>query len=432
MSLQPRAVFFASIATLLGIIGVWSDSRISIPVWKIAVALLVLGLIYEWVVVSRNRPAVKLIDGFQLKLGDRSHLDLAFVNTGSREIEVDYVAALPPGLVGSRQISEITVSPVEEAVDEVLVRGVELGTKNWQYIPARVLGPLGLARWPRKLPLETEISVQPDTLRGSQRNSTSTPQGADTRTLVGGGMELHHLRQYRRGDARNAIDWKATARSGQLVTRVFGEDQHLEILIAVDAGRTSRIEFDGMSQLSHYVNLAARFAEYAVISEDQAGLVVFADSILRTVPPRRGLEGVRQVREGLHDLVPQAVESNLVQAALRIRSLARHRSLVILLTDLYDRDAHSQLSRCAQMLLPKHLPIVVGIQSDEVVALAEGTASSWLDPYTSLAAREYNRSVDLNVARLRRMGAYAITARPRDLDERVFALYDHLRSKRLI
>jgi uncharacterized protein (DUF58 family) len=432
MSLEPRAVFFASLATALGIIGVWNESLTSIPVWKVAVALLLLGLIYEWMVVNRNRPEVRLVDGVRLKLGKESRLHLMFTNAGSRRMQVDYVAALPAGLVGSRQVREITVAADSQLVDRVPVRGVTLGAKMWQHIPARVLGPLGLARWSRKLPLASEVTVQADTLRGGRQNSTSTPHGAETRSLIGGGTELHHLRQYRRGDARNAIDWKATARSGELITRVFGEDQHLEILIAIDAGRTSRLEFDGMSQLSHYVNLAARFAEYAAIAEDRAGLVVFADRVLRTVPPQRGLAGVRQVRNGLQDLQSWSVESNLIQASLQIRSLARHRSLVVLLTDLYDRDAHSQLARCAQMLLPKHLPIIVGIQSEEVAALVDGAASSWFDPLKSLAAREYNRSVEFNVARLRRMGAYAVTARPGELSDRVFELYDSLRSRRLI
>lgn len=432
MSLEPRSVFFASLAAALGIIGVWNESLVSIPVWKIAVVLLVVGLIYEWLVVRRNRPAVRVVDGSQLKLGDASHLSLAFVNRGRRNLRLDYVAALPQGLVGSRQTREIVVSPAAEAIDVVSVRGVVLGKKNWQHIPSRVLGPLGLARWYQKLPLATEINVQPDSLRRSQRKSTSTPQGSESKAPVGSGMELHHLRQYRRGDARKAIDWKATARSGELVTRVFSEDQHLEILIAIDAGRTSRPEFDGMSQLSHYVNLAARFSEYAIIAEDRAGLVVFADRVMRTVKPRRGLQGVRQVRDGLRNLTSQPVESNLIQASLQIRSLARHRSLVILLTDLYDRDAHSQLAQCTRMLLPKHLPVVVGIQSDEIADLADGSANSWFDPYKSLAAREYDRSVEFNLARLRRMGAYAIAARPRELDDCVFALYDRLRSKRLI
>lgn len=432
MSLARRSIFFASLATALGIVGVWNDTLIPIPAWRIAFTLLALGLIYEWVVVNRNWPAVRVVDGSPLKLGEKSQLDLAFRNTGSRRLQVDYVAALPPGLAGSRHTQEVSVPAASEVVDPVPVRGIALGTKKWEQIPARVLGPLGLARWSRKLPLAAGITVQPDTLRSGRRNSPSAPQGSTTRNLSGGGMELHHLRPYHRGDARSAIDWKATARSGELVTRVFGEDQHLEILVAIDAGRTSRLEIDGMSQLSHYVNLAARFSEYAVVAEDRAALVVFADRILRAVPPRRGLQGVRQVRGGLQNLTSLSVESNLIQAALRIRELVRHRSLVILLTDLYDQGEHSQLARCVHMLLPKHLPIVVGIQSDEVATLAEGTASSWFDPYKSLAAREYRRSVESNLARLRRMGAYAIAARPRELDDRVFSLYDNLRSKRLI
>lgn len=241
MSLEPRSLFFASLAAALGIIGAWNESLISIPVWKIAVLLLVVGLIYEWLVVRRNRPAVRVIDGSQLKLGDASKLNLAFVNNGRRHLRLDYVAALPQGLVGSRQTREIAVAPAAEAVDMVSVRGVVLGKTYWQHIPSRVLGPLGLARWYQKLPLATEINVQPDSLRRSQRKSTSTPQGSESRAPAGSGMELHHLRQYRRGDARKAIDWKATARSGELVTRVFSEDQHLEILIAIDAGRTSRL-----------------------------------------------------------------------------------------------------------------------------------------------------------------------------------------------
>jgi len=432
MSLAGRSILFAALAAALGIVGTWSELSAALPAWKVAVALLVVGLIYEWVVVRRNRPAVSVADGTSLKLGQPAQLGLAFANPGPRRLQIEYVAALPPGLVGSRENRRVSVSAASEVVAPVPVRGVALGTSSWQQIPVRVLGPLGLARWFQKLPLGAEIDVQPDTLRRGTRSHASTTRGSQTINLVGGGMELHHLRPYRRGDGRSSIDWKATARSGELVTRVFGEDQHLEILVAIDAGRTSRLEFDGMSQLAHYVNLAARFAEYAVVAEDRAGLVAFADRILCSVPPRRGTVGVRQMRQELQSLQSMPVEANLIQAALRLRELARHRSLVILLTDLYDRGEQGQLARCVQMLLPKHLPIVVGIQSDEVTRLAEGTARTWFDPYRSLAAREYQRTVDANAARLRRMGAYAVVARPGELDERVFSLYDELRAKRLI
>lgn len=432
MSLSRRSVIYLALMAALGVIGVWNEALISFPAWKVACALLVAGLIYEWSFVSGRWPSVRVVEGESLQLGEATHVALGFANPASRPLLVEYVPALPPGIDGPRDSRELRLPANSEGVDRIPARGVALGKVAWEDVPARILGPLGLARWSKKLSLRASLDVRPDSLRGRHRDASSMVHGQESKTMIGGGIELHHLRPYRRGDPRSAIDWKATARSGELITRVFGEDQHLEIVIALDAGRTSRLEMDGMSQLAHYVNLAARFAEYAAFAEDRAGLVVFAERILCCVPPRRGLGGVRQVRNALHDLEPVPVESNLIQAALQIRSIARHRSLVVLLTDLYDRGANSQLARCIRMLLPNHLPIVAGIVSEDIAVLADAAARDWFDPYRSLAAREYQQDVESNIARLRRMGAYAVTARPRDIDGRVFALYESLRAKHLI
>ena len=121
MSLSRRSILFASLAAALGIIGVWNDALISIPAWKFAFALLVVGLIYEWIAVNRNWPGVRAVDGLVLKLGEKSRLGLAFSNTRPRRIQVDYVAALPLGLVGSRETKELSVSAASEVVDEVSV-----------------------------------------------------------------------------------------------------------------------------------------------------------------------------------------------------------------------------------------------------------------------------------------------------------------------
>ena len=55
--------------------------------------------------------------------------------------------------------------------------------------------------------------------------------------------------------------------------------------LLIDAGRTSRTEVDGLQQLGHYANLAARFAEYCVAHDDQVGLIAFADRPLATLKP---------------------------------------------------------------------------------------------------------------------------------------------------
>ena len=419
------------LARAVGIVSTWNPDVLQ-ATWKLGVALLVLGLIYEWVIVQRNRPTVALHDDAPLHLGRSVDIGLAFTNPRGRQLELFYAPAIPDGLTGSADNRAVTLVPGDTTIDRGPVQAVRLGLASWGKLPAMLTGPLGLARWSLKLNLDAELRVIPDTLGNRGKQLASSDIGAESRMQVGSGMELHHLRPYRRGDAPNSIDWKATARSGDLITRVFGEDQHLEIILCLDAGRTSRLEMDGMAQVSHYVNLAARFAEYAAVAEDRVGLVVFSDRIHEAVQPQRGIKGVRGIRAALTDLEPQLTESDLTQAALKVRTLARHRSLVILLTSLYDRGANPALKRFVAALSPKHLPIVVGTMSEEVSALADRPADHWFDPYKSLAAQEYRRDLEANAAVLTRMGAYTVTSRPSVLDSRVMGLYDRLKARHLI
>jgi uncharacterized protein (DUF58 family) len=278
---------------------------------------------------------------------------------------------------------------------------------------------------------EGAARVLPDTL-GPHSALAASSEGATAQTTVGSGHELHHLREYRPGDPRHTIDWKATARSMRLTTRVFSEDQHLEVMVLIDAGRTSRTEIDGLQQFGHYANVAARFAEYCIANDDLVGLIAFADRPLVTLEPARGIPAVTRIRHALTGLAPSAVESDVLAAALHVRELVRHRCLVVILTDLYERSATSALAQSARLLVPKHLPLIVGVMSEEVIDLAARAADDWLDPYRGLAAREFQRHVGANVARLGQLGAYAMTARPRELDQKVLDTYRRLRAQRRV
>ena len=104
----------------------------------------------------------------------------------------------------------------------------------------------------------------------------------------------------------------------------------------------------------------------------------------------------------------------------------------MILTDLYEPSAASPLAQSVQLLVPQHLPFVVGLLSEEVIELASRRARDWLDPYRALAARDYRRGIGANVARLGRLGAYAMTARPSELDAKVLDTYRLLRAQRRV
>jgi uncharacterized protein (DUF58 family) len=185
-----------------------------------------------------------------------------------------------------------------------------------------------------------------------------------------------------------------------------------------------------LDRFGHYVNVAARLAQFAAERDDLVGIVLYADRPLAALAPARGVAAVARIRQMLAASRIENRESNPLFAAMRVRSLVRHRSLVVFLTDVDDVSAGSQLAQAARFLLPKHLPFVAGLSSEAAQVMASAPASEWLDPYRSLAAQEYCVGLERKVRALKALGAPALVARPQHLERAVFAAYTDFRRQR--
>jgi uncharacterized protein (DUF58 family) len=228
------------------------------------------------------------------------------------------------------------------------------------------------------------------------------------------------------------IDWKASARSGALISRDYSEDQHLDILVAVDAGRLSRVRSGRLDRLGVYSNAAARFAEVVTHNDDRIGLVVYAERVLASCPPARGLPAVARLRHALEQLAVVAAESDPTAAAVSIRNLLRQRALIVLLTDLDDANIADSLARAVRLLAPPHIVLVAGVQSAEIEALATSEARDWQDPWIGLAAAEHVQRASRQRALLQRLGAPVVAASAERLEQALFERYEALRGSRRV
>ena len=309
----------------------------------------------------------------------------------SRQLTVQIAVDAPEAVEVDDGIRLLHVGSNESASVPLAATPRRLGRFAWPVLRGQVAGPLGLAWWSRRLSTNFTLKVVPDLLGSAATSAGALALGVRSRAIVGTGAELLQLREYRSGDPQHLIDWKATARGRRLVSRDFAEDQHLDIVVGVDAGRASGLRAGDLDRLGHFANLAARFAEHAVLQDDRVGLVLFADRPLVAIAPGRGTAAVLRIRRTLATASVVAAESNPLNAALRIRSLVHHRSLVVLLTDLDDATAAGQLASAARLLLPKHLPLIAGLTSPEVETLSVAPARSWLDRSLRLRPRSIAR-----------------------------------------
>jgi uncharacterized protein (DUF58 family) len=400
--------------------------------WRWPAALLVVGLICEGYLIRRVIVRGDVETAARAALGREQGAAFAFHNAAPRAVEIEYAPVTPSGFEPLSATRFLNLPASGAARDPFALMPVRLGVQRWPALPVRCRGAAGLAWWPREVPITRVINVAPDAMRLGHARPRGRRAGLRSRRALGAGSELYQLRAYAPGDPLARIDWKASARSGALVTREFNEDQHLDILIALDAGRFSRVRAGRLDRLGLYANIAARFAQIATPNDDRVGLMVFADRPLAVCAPERGLRAIARLHSTLARLEVEAAESDPLAAALAIRALLKHRSLIIVLTDLDDAAAGEALARAVRLLSPPHLVVVAGVQSFEIHALAQLEARGWRDPWVALAASEHEKRSAARRLQLRRLGTPVIAASEEALEEAVFAEYERLRRRRRV
>jgi uncharacterized protein (DUF58 family) len=429
-SLRLNAFVLILSTVAAAIAGDWSSGQILAGLWHLPAAMLLLGLAYESWILSRSGLAFALDAPERLFLGRGSAFRFVCSHGLKRTLTLEVAPIAPQFFDVEGHIERLTVRAGERAAIQRRVTSSRLGAHEWPALRTRTAGPLGLAWWPREVSCTGHIRVVPDLFRTHAEVRSVAAPGSRAGVDIGAGAEVLRLRDYRAGDPPRIIDWKATVRADRLISREYSQDSGLQIVIVVDAGRSSALRSGALDRFGHYVNIAARLAQFAAEREDLVGLVVYADRPLAAMAPARGASAVARLRALLAVSRVERTESNPLYAATRVRSLVRHRSLVVMLTDIDDASAQSQLAQAVRFLLPKHLPFIAGLSSAAAESMAQAPAHQWLDPYRSLAAQEYCIGLDRKVRALKALGAPALVAKPEQLEHAVFAAYADFRRRR--
>ncbi len=430
MSLRPNALLLILLTGVLAILGQWSADLARW--WCLPAALLLLALAYEGVALGRCVVGLRMPAPERWPLGRSREMRYALQQDSRLELWVEILLTAPSEFAAEprTEILRLARGTAGNAVLHAAAR--RLGRYAWPAPTLRVGGPLRLAWWSRRIAADCTVTVVPDAVDRFEQAAGNRRAGEQRARSAGAGAEILQLRDYRHGDPLRIVDWKASARRGRLISRDMSEDQHLEVLVAIDAGRASGLGAGEVDRLGLYVNVAARLAQRATALDDAVGVLVFAARPLASLAPARGNAALVRIRDLLAACRVQPGESNPVLAAARIRFMAHRRSLVVILTDLEDASAGEQLVQAVRLLTPKHFAFVAGFESARIRELSQAVVGEPLGAYRALAAVEYDRTLAANVRALRALGAAALTARPERLDRAVFEAYRQFRQRRLI
>jgi uncharacterized protein (DUF58 family) len=289
----------------------------------------------------------------------------------------------------------------------------ERGAVRFGDLFAWVENRVGLLRRRYRIPAGADARVFPD-LAAVERYGTlakrSTLLDAGLRRLRqrGVGNEFESLREYRDGDPFRLVDWKATARRGRLTVAQYEVERSQNVLIALDCGRAMVPRLGVQRKFDYALTAALSVARVAEAAGDNVGLLAFAAAPLVTIAPRRGGKHYSALAQAAFDLQPRLDEPDYETIFARMRDRSEKRSLIVLLTDIFDPVTSSAVLASLQRLVPRHLAMCV-LMNDAAIANALGAVpSNPAEAYRTAVAMSLADERATAVARLRARGIIVI------------------------
>lgn len=207
----------------------------------------------------------------------------------------------------------------------------------------------------------------------------------------GRGMEFDEVRHYQTGDDVRTIDWRVTARTGKVHTKLFREEKERPVFILTDLNHSMQFGSTLLLKSVQAAHLAALIAWHVKKSGDKLGGLLFHQQQIRELKPAGRSVAVMRYLHQLVELQQQSLQwvqqqnqqpnaaaalggaekpIDLATALGQLRRLARPGSLLFIISDFAQLDAnclrhlqalrvHNEIRICQisdplELQLPKH------------------------------------------------------------------------------
>jgi uncharacterized protein (DUF58 family) len=406
MAITGRTALVAALAALLAPLG---------TVWVLAVVgLLAVGVALDVALAGRIADlAMERTGATSTRLGQPIEVALVVTNGGRRRIiGVLRDAWLPSAGAGPRT-QRIDIPPGERRRLVSTLVPTRRGDRTAAHVTVRSIGPLGLAGRQRRHRVPWSVRVLPPfTSRKFLPEKLAKLRELDGAVALnrrGQGTEFDSLREYVDGDDVRSIDWRATARRGDVVVRTWRPERDRRLVCVLDTGRTSAARVGDTPRLDAALDACLLLAAVAARAGDRVDLLA-ADSVVRaSVEGASRNEVLPTLVQAMAPLEPALVESDAQLIVAEVLRRERKRALVVLFTSLDAEPIEQGLLPVLAGLTSRHTVVLAAVGDPRVAELAgrRGDTEAVYDAAAAERALADRRRV---IGQLRRRGVLLVDA----------------------
>lgn len=152
----------------------------------------------------------------------------------------------------------------------------------------------------------------------------------------GRGMSFKEVKEYSVGDDIRFIDWNVSARMNNAYTKVFEEERELNMYLLVDVSASSFIGFKQQTKQNLFTEICAVLAFSAANNNDKTSVIFFSDKVEKYIPAAKGKQHILYILRELLSYKGSHKKTEIVKALHFVNNIAKHKSIVFVLSDFAD------------------------------------------------------------------------------------------------
>ena len=249
---------------------------------------------------------------------------------------------------------------------------------------------------------------------------------------IGHSMEFEQIRDYVKGDDIRTINWKATARKNNLMVNSFTDEKSQQVYCLIDKSRSMRMPFDGMSLLDYAINASLVLSNTALIRQDKAGIISFAEDTAGIVPAARKQTQMNLIMDHLYRQKTRYLESDYEKLYATIRNKINQRSLLVLFTNFESLQALQRQTKFLRRIASQHLLMVVFFENTGLAEMINKPATNIEQIYTRTIAEKFAFEKKLIAKELQKHGIISVLTAPENLTIDTVNKYLEIKARQLL
>lgn len=247
---------------------------------------------------------------------------------------------------------------------------------------------------------------------------------------IGHTMEFEQIKEYSLGDDIRNINWKATAKRGNLMVNQFQDERAQPVYSVIDKGRVMKMPFNGLSLLDYAINASLVISNIALQKNDKAGVFTFSKKVENRVPAERRKSQMHSILETLYGIKTDYSESDFGRLYADVKRVVNQRSLLFLYTNFENMDSMQRQLPYLKSLAKNHLLVVIFFKNIEVQQLMNReSGKKTREIYQEVIAEKFNFEKTLIVNELKKHGIASILTEPENLTIQTINKYLELKSR---